>query len=113
MGDRDPVRGLFPAVWFHALTGVEPDEWGSVRCPLPDHDDPNPSCHVYREPEHGWRCFGCARGGSAYDLASLLDGGKWGRDLRGQAFRTAKHTVYRALGIHTEAHTQNGREIAA
>ena len=102
MGDRDPVRGLFPHVWFAAITGVEPDEWGSVRCPLPDHDDSTASCHVYRETERGWWCFGCARGGSAYDLASLLSGGQWGRDLRGDEFRAAKRAVYHALGIRTE-----------
>jgi hypothetical protein len=47
-----------------------------VRCPLPDHA--YASCQVYAEAEQGWWCFGCARGGHIYDLASLLLGGPWG-----------------------------------
>lgn len=71
-----------PREWFLALAGVEPDARGFVSCPLPDHDDPHPSCRVYETPERGWWCFGCARGGGVVDLASLLEGGPWGRELR-------------------------------
>jgi hypothetical protein len=46
----------------------------------------------------GWCCFGCQRGGRIYDLASLLAGGAWGRDLRGEAFRSARELVAAALG---------------
>jgi hypothetical protein len=35
---------------------------------------------VYEDPERGWYCFGCARGGSIYDLAALL----WQRGTRGE-----------------------------
>jgi hypothetical protein len=69
-----------------------------VRCPLPDHDDAYASCQVYAEAEQGWWCFGCQRGGRVYDLASLLAGGAWGRDLRGEAFRSARGLVAAALG---------------
>jgi signal transduction histidine kinase len=58
-----------------------------VACPLPDHDDAYAyayaSCQVYAEAEQGWWCFGCQRG-RIYDLASLLSGGAWGRELRGR-----------------------------
>jgi hypothetical protein len=54
---------------------------GLVRCRLPDHEDAYASCQVYAEAEQGWWCFGCARGGRIYDLASLLSGGPWGREL--------------------------------
>jgi hypothetical protein len=37
---------------------------------------------VYDDPGRGWYCFGCDRGGSIYDLASLL----WDRPARGRDF---------------------------
>jgi hypothetical protein len=52
---------------------------------------------VYAEAEQGWWCFGCQRGGRIYDLASLLSGGPWGRELRGDAFRTARELAAAAL----------------
>jgi hypothetical protein len=68
-----------------------------VRRPLPDHDDAYASCQVYPEPEQGWWCFGCQRGGRVYDLASLMSGGPWGRELRGEAFRAARELVAAAV----------------
>jgi DNA primase len=44
--------------------------------------DRTPSLHVYEDPQRGWYCFGCGRGGSIYDLASLL----LRRGTRGDAF---------------------------
>jgi DNA primase len=46
------------------------------------HEDRTPSLHVYDDPERGWYCFGCGRGGSIYDLASLL----WQRETHGRDF---------------------------
>ena len=91
-----------PREWFVALAGVEPDARGFVSCPLPDHDDPHPSCRVYETPERGWWCFGCARGGGVVDLASLLEGGPWGRELRGDAIRGARARTERAGGLTPE-----------
>jgi hypothetical protein len=68
-----------------------------VKCPLPDHDDAYASCQVYGEAEQGWWCFGCSRGGRIYDLASLLSGGAWGRELRGEAFRSVRELVAAAV----------------
>ena len=90
----DRAAGLLPG----ALRRCEvPDGGGLVPCPLPDHDDAYASCQVYAEAERGWWCFGCQRGGRIYDLASLLAGGPWGRDLRGEVFRTARELVAAAL----------------
>ena len=50
-----------------------------VGAPLRDHDDAYASCQVYAEAEQGWWCFGCARGGRIYYLASLLAAGRGGR----------------------------------
>ena len=51
------------------------------RCPLPHHDDAYASCQVFAEAQRGWWCYGCARGGLIFDLASLLAGGAWGAGL--------------------------------
>jgi hypothetical protein len=88
--EHDPALGLPPAEYFAALCGLEPDGAGYVHCPLPDHDERTASCRLYAD--HWW-CFGCERGGGIYDLASLLEGGPWGTDLRGEAFRDARERV--------------------
>ncbi len=83
-----------PPSYFRALAGVEvPTEGGMIPCPLSDHDDAHASCQVLAEPDRGWWCFGCSRGGRVYDLASLLVGGPWGRELRGHCFATAQEVV--------------------
>jgi hypothetical protein len=68
-----------------------------VRCPLPGHEDSYASCHVYPEPDRGFWCFGCSRGGGIYDLASLMAGGPWGRELRGAAFLQARRFARSAV----------------
>jgi DNA primase len=67
-------------VYFERLTGLRVGRSGKLHCLF--HDDRSPSLHVYREPERGWYCFGCQRGGSVYDLAALL----FGRGTRGRYF---------------------------
>ena len=68
----DPLAGIDPADYVRALTGLEPDRDGKVRCPL--HEDRTPSLHAYPDADRGWYCFGCERGGSVYDLAAILGG---------------------------------------
>lgn len=36
-----------------------------VRCPVPEHNDSNPSCAVYDD--GGWKCFGCGASGTVID----------------------------------------------
>ena len=101
----DDARRVPPPVYFRLLAGVEvPERGGDVRCPLPDHDEQHPSCRVYPTPERGWVCFGCQRGGSIYDLASLLDHGPGGRRgaLRGEDFKRVRRAVWELLGIAPE-----------
>lgn len=74
---------IAPTEYMAVLCGVERNREGMVRCPLPDHGDRTPSCRVYDDPEQGWHCFGCNRGGSIYDLAA----GLWGLRTRGDDFR--------------------------
>src|SRR5919107_2004939 len=40
--------------------------WFNGRCPLPDHDDRDPSSYIY--PPGRWWCYGCGRGGDVIDL---------------------------------------------
>jgi DNA primase len=46
--------------------------WFDGRCPLPDHDDHNPSFYIY--PPGRWWCYGCDRGGDVIDLEFLCGG---------------------------------------
>ena len=77
---NDLLEAIPPPVYVEQLTGQRVGRSGKVRCPL--HEDRTPSMHVYDDPERGWYCFGCGRGGSIYDLASLL----WERPARGRDF---------------------------
>jgi hypothetical protein len=99
---RDDARRISPPVYFRLLAGVDvPEGGGDVRCPLRDHEEEHPSCRVYSSPERGWVCFGCQRGGSIYDLASLLDRGPGGRRgaLRGEEFGRVRRRVREQLGL--------------
>ena len=98
-GEGDELPLIAPPVYFRALCGLAvPAEGGMVKCPLPDHDDAYASLQVFAEAERGWWCFGCARGGRIYDLASLLHGGSWGRELRSEAFVAAVEWARATLG---------------
>jgi hypothetical protein len=93
----DELGRIAPPRYFLALAGIEvPDRGGYVLCPL--HDERTPSCRVWPDPPEGWHCFGCNRGGSIYDLASLLDGGPYGTALRGEDFKRVKQRVLERLG---------------
>ena len=46
--------------------------WFDGCCPLPDHDDRNPSFHIY--PPGQWWCYGCGRGGDVIDLEFFCGG---------------------------------------
>lgn len=83
----DRLRSVPPPVYFERLTGLRVGRSGKLRCLF--HDDRVPSLHVYREPERGWYCFGCRRGGSIYDLAALLSG----RSTRGSDFRELRREL--------------------
>jgi len=76
----DPLDAIPPPVYFEQLTGLRVGRSRKVQCPF--HEDRTASLHVYDDPERGWYCFGCGRGGSIYDLASLL----WERPARGRDF---------------------------
>lgn len=76
----DALDAIPPPVYVEQLTGQRVGRSGKIRCPF--HEDRTPSLHVYDDPERGWYCFGCGRGGSILDLAGFL----WQRDTRGKEF---------------------------
>ncbi len=50
-------------------------------CPLPGHEDGDPSCHFYRDPGRGWFCYGCHCGGDAVTLLRAVYGWSFGQAL--------------------------------
>jgi hypothetical protein len=95
MADR--LQRISPALYFRELAGMEPDRGGKVCCPLPDHGDPEPSCHVYETPAQGWYCYGCGRGGDIYELAGAL----WGLRREGCEFVELRQLLRRRFGIES------------
>lgn len=88
------LRAIPPPEYVASLADAEvPAHGGMVHCPLPDHDDRRPSCMVYAEPARGWYCWGCSRGGTAYDLAAHV----WGLGLRGPVFVELRQRLAREL----------------
>jgi hypothetical protein len=82
-----------PPVYFEALTGETPCRDGKVRCPLPDHEDRTPSCHVYDDPAQGFYCFGCNRGGTIIDLGAAL----WSIEPRGAGYHQIRERIEHEL----------------
>ena len=60
----------------------------------------------------GWRCHagGCGARGAIYDLASVLLGGPWGPQLRGEAFKRARAYVIDVFGELPEQRQQPAKE---
>jgi hypothetical protein len=96
----DPYKRISPAEYFEKLAGIVVPRDGLVSCPAPGHVDRHPSCSVGASPDRGWCCHSgsCGARGAIYDLASVLLGGPWGRELRGEAFKRARAYVADAFG---------------
>jgi hypothetical protein len=96
----DPYKRISPPEYFEKLAGIVVGRDGLVSCPAPEHEDRNPSCSVGTSPETGWCCHSgeCGARGAIYDLASVLPGGPWGHELRGEAFNRARTYVADVFG---------------
>lgn len=74
-------RGLDLPALIAELTGHECTPAGErlrCRCPLPDHEDSEPSCYLRTDPSDGvpfarWHCYGCQRGGDVVDLIEHVE----------------------------------------
>jgi hypothetical protein len=97
---HDAYKRIAPAEYFERLAGIRVPRGGLVRCPAPWHRDEHPSCSVGAAPEQGWCCHagGCGARGAIYDLASVLQGGPFGRELRGEQFKRARELVVAVFG---------------
>jgi hypothetical protein len=96
----DPYKRISPREYFERLAGIVVPRDGLVCCPAAGHEDHNPSCSVGADASQGWRCHagGCGARGAVYDLASVLLGGPWGPELRGEAFKRARAYVVDVFG---------------
>jgi hypothetical protein len=96
--NADPYKRIGPREYFERLAGIVVPRDGLVNCPA--HEDRVPSCSVGTDASQGWRCHagGCGARGAIYDLASVLLGGPWGPQLRGDAFRRARAYVIDVFG---------------
>lgn len=102
--NTDPYKRIGPREYFERLAGIVVPRDGLVHCPA--HEDRVPSCSVGTDATQGWRCHagGCGARGAIYDLASVLLGGPWGPQLRGEAFKRARAYVLDAFGEPIEDH---------
>ena len=96
----DPYKRISPPEYFEKLAGIVVPRDGLVSCPAAGHTDRHPSCSVGTDPRQGWCCHagGCGARGAIYDLASVLLGGPWGHELRGEAFKRARAYVADVFG---------------
>jgi hypothetical protein len=103
VANSDPYKRISPPEYFEKLAGVVVPRDGLVCCPAAGHEDRNPSCSVGADANQGWRCHagGCGARGAIYDLASVLLGGPWGGELRGEAFKRARAYVADVFGEPT------------
>jgi hypothetical protein len=96
--NADPYKRIGPREYFERLAGIVVPRDGLVHCPA--HEDRIPSCSVGVDASQGWRCHAgtCGARGAIYDLASVLLGGPWGPQLRGDAFKRARVYVIDVFG---------------
>ena len=52
------------------------DGWWIGRCPVPEHEDRNPSFYVIPTPKPHVHCYGCGLHGDIFDLFQAVEGGE-------------------------------------
>lgn len=88
----DTIRSLPAADYLPAIAGVDALPGGRCRCPLPEHEDRNPSASWKG---NLWHCHSCGEGGDLIALASRISG----IDTRGaDFFELARWIADRLLG---------------
>jgi CHC2-type zinc finger protein len=74
--EAEAVKERLPIPTYLRLRGFDVIERGhrlTMRCPFPDHEDPNPSLSI-KPDGRLWHCFGCQRGGDLFTLHMTLEG---------------------------------------
>ncbi len=90
LGREDVLGRISPQEYVPALTGRPLGRDGKVRCPFHgDGQERTPSLHVYPDPEKGWTCFGCGRGGTIIDLGAL----RYGIEPRGRGYHDLRRRL--------------------
>ena len=87
------LAGIPAEVYIPALTDSEVFPGGRCNCPLPDHDDFNPSATFK---DSVWYCHRCGEGGGIFQLGSALSGLG---DRGDQFFELRKWLAERILGV--------------
>jgi hypothetical protein len=87
---REALLDLPSDEWLLALTGVEMPTGRRVSCPLPGHEDSEPSCRFYASTFY---CFSCGRGGDVFRFAGEL----WGVSWDGRSFATLRKRLVELL----------------
>jgi hypothetical protein len=69
----DKVKKLNLPDFIAAVSGTRPEDGGQswkMICPMPDHNDHDPSFHVYNDGGHWfYKCYGCESAGTIIDFA--------------------------------------------
>lgn len=81
-----------PSVVYAAFfTRSQPTRGGKLVCPF--HPDTDPSLQTYVDPDRGWYCFGCGRGGSIIDWGAVT----YGIEPRGAGYWEIRRRLSREL----------------
>jgi hypothetical protein len=67
--EKERLREIPCDIWVPALTGVEIPNGRRISCPLPGHEDNEPSCRFY---ETSFHCWSCGRSGDIFVFAGYL-----------------------------------------
>lgn len=69
--DKPSLLAAFEHFQIQVL-GPDRGGWMKCQCPLPDHEDSNPSASVNEEAGR-WRCHTCDKGGDVWDIVLALE----------------------------------------
>ena len=84
---------------FYGLTLIGPDrgQWRKAQCPLPTHEDNNPSAAINEDGEK-WHCHACDQGGDGLDiireregLAGFSDCSRFAQSILGEGYSPVRH----------------------
>lgn len=104
--DNEDKPNIVAAFDHYGITilGRDVGGWRKAACPIPEHEDANPSASVNEEACR-WRCHTCDRGGDVWDLIMEQE-----PDITGLA--AAKRRANELFG-ETSNGSDNGSELFA